>query len=78
MRFDKLIYLHTDEFEDVKEIKLAGNFKNDINDVLTVELWDQENSTNVVIIDNMTNEIIDVTDEEEKFVLKYAKENKFI
>lgn len=38
MRFDKLIYLHTDEFEDVKEIKLAGNFKNDINDVLTVEL----------------------------------------
>lgn len=78
MRFTKLTYLHTDEFEDIKEIKFAGDFKDDVEDVLTVEVWVQDGHTNVVIMDNMTNEIIPPTDKEEEFALGFARGHGFI
>lgn len=75
MRFNKLKYLHTDKFDDVEEIKFVGNFGNDTDDVLTVEIWLQDNSAEVVIVDNTINSVEGVTIEEEKFVLEYAKSN---
>lgn len=78
MRFNKLTYLHTDEFDDIKEIKFAGNFKDDTESILTVELWEQDNNINVVIMDNSTNEMTFTTDKEEKFALDFAKEKGLI
>jgi len=76
MRFNELTYLHTEEFEDIVEIKFTGNFDTGGHD-LTVEIWVQDNNIDVVIMDNYINEIIHVTDEEEDFTLNFAMENNY-
>ena len=73
MRFDKLTYLHTDEFDDIKEIKFAGNFEDDDEGILTVEIWLQDHTVFTMIVNNLTNEFKFATDEEEQLVLEYAE-----
>jgi hypothetical protein len=74
MRFNEIYYSHTENFEDVKEIKFIPNSM----EYATVEIWLQDDHTSVVLVDNITNDVEDTTEEEEVFVLEFARKNNLI
>jgi hypothetical protein len=90
VRFDKLTYSHTEEFDNQKEIKFFPNMGNEDED-LSIEIWIETNSTIqdrkmklfedhivVVIVNNLNNEYKTVTEKEKEFILKFAKENNLM
>lgn len=78
MRFDKINYLHTDVFDDIKEIKFATNFEENKEVLTTVEIWLQDGNANVVLVNNETNDIEYTTNEEREFVLNFADKHGLI
>lgn len=78
MRFDKINYLHTDVFDDIKEIKFATNFEENKEVLTTAEIWLQDGNANVVLANNETNDIEYATNEEREFVLNFADKHGLI
>lgn len=78
MRFDKLVYSHTDCNKNIKKIKFVA-INSKIRDItLSVEIRKQDDKLGIIARDIFTKEVGRVTKKEREFILDYARKVKLI